>query len=102
MVVGAAEAAMGRARADDVLRRYRSGLPPLLQAGGAAARHLEYRMAQFARQDHARILDHALQRRVVFQLAGIVVPDDAALAQLLDETAEQGLVEKFRRAQFVQ
>src|SRR3546814_20471000 len=59
--------------------------------------HLLDRMPQFAPQDHLGIARPGVQSMVEDQLAVAVQPNQFQLAQLLEEAAEQRLVEEFRR-----
>src|SRR3546814_14102038 len=59
-------------------------------------------MPQFAPQDHLGIARPGVQSMVEDQLAVAVQPNQFQLAQLLDEAAEQRLVEEFRRRRRVQ
>src|SRR5690348_18293347 len=83
-----------------------AGLCRSLPADGGLRDHvgrdLHDRLTHFACEDQPCIARDVRQHRVEFQLAVGVGPYDAALAQLLDEAAEQGLVEEFRRALLVQ
>src|SRR5690348_10630023 len=54
-------------------------------------------VAQLAAQHHPRVAGPGVQARVEGELAVVVGPDQLHLAQLLDEAAEQRLVEEFRR-----
>src|SRR5690348_6319828 len=54
-------------------------------SGDDVGRDFQDRLAHFAREDQARVAGDVVQHRVELELAAGVGPQDASLAQLLDE-----------------